>query len=83
MPIPWYNKAVYAELPPAEARYQLAHIDESRAKDINSSHFVCLAIAVVAVALRFLSRRISKTPLKADDWMIIAALVLSSLTFSA
>ena len=73
----WYNEAVYAELPPAEARYQLAHIHESRAKDINISHFVCLTIAVVAIALRFLSRRISRTALKMDDWMIVAALVCS------
>ena len=75
MSTPWYNEAIYEELPPAEARYQLAHIHESRAKDINVSHFVCLAIAVTAIALRFLSRRMSKTALKMDDWMICAALV--------
>lgn len=75
MSTPWYNEAIYEELPPAEARDQLAHVHESRAKDINVSHFVCLAIAVVAIALRFLSRRMSKTPIKMDDWMIVAALV--------
>lgn len=80
MTIPPYNEAIFHKLPPAEAQYQLAHIHESRAKEIVVSHFVCLAIALVAVALRFLSRRMSKTPIKSDDWMMVAALVWTGRT---
>jgi len=75
MGTPPINWAVYNSLPPAEAQYQLDHINESRLQDIVSSHIACLVIAVVAIALRFISRRISKTAIKADDWMIVAALV--------
>ena len=80
---PAYNEAISHHLPPAEAQYQLAHIHESRAKELVVSHFICLMIAVVAVTLRFVSRRMSKTPLKMDDWMIVAALVwLGNLTWT-
>lgn len=72
---PQYNRLVYASLPPAEAQYQLAHINESRVPAIVSSQIACLVIAVIAVVLRFVSRRMIKTALKADDWMIVAALV--------
>ena len=75
MATPSYNEAIFQKLPPADVQYQLAHVHESRAKEVVVSQLVCLAIAVVAVALRFLSRCISKTPLKSDDWMIVAAMV--------
>lgn len=71
------NWAVYHSLPPAEAKYQLEHVNQSRVKDIVSSHIACLIIAVIAVVLRFVSRRIAKTSLKADDWMIVAALIFA------
>ena len=73
--MPLINWAVYESLPPAEAQYQLDHINQSRVHDIVSSHIACLVIAVAAIILRFISRRMSKTAIKADDWMIVAALV--------
>jgi uncharacterized membrane protein len=75
--LPQVNWLVFNSLPPADARYQLEHINESRVKDIVSSHITCLIIAVVAVLLRFVSRRMMKTALKADDWMIVAALIFA------
>ncbi len=77
MGAPTINQAVYKSLPPAEAQYQLDHINESRVSDIVSSHIACLVIAIVAIVLRFASRRMSKTAIKADDWMIVAALVFA------
>ena len=79
MATPEVNWAVYKSLPPAEAQYQLYHINESRVQDIVSSHVACLVIAVFAIILRFISRRMSKTSIKADDWMIVAALVSGNM----
>ena len=61
---------------PAEIKYQLAHIHEDRSANIVISHAICLPIAVIAVALRYVSRRLIQAPIQADDWLIIAALVL-------
>ena len=79
MGAPTINWSVYNSLPPAEAQYQLDHVNESRAEAIFSSYIACLIIAIVAIVLRFISRRMSKTAIKADDWMIVAALVNSRL----
>lgn len=58
-----------------EIKYQLAHIHEDRSNDIVVSHAICIVIAVVAVVLRFSSRRLCKAPILADDFMSIVALV--------
>ena len=63
-----------------EIQYQLAHIHEDRSNDIVVSHAICIVIAVVAVVLRFASRRICKAPILADDYMTIVALVRFSLS---
>lgn len=62
-----------------EIQYQLAHIHEDRSNDIVVSHAICIVIAVVAVVLRFASRRLCKAPILADDFMTIVALVRFSL----
>jgi len=38
----------------------------------------CLSLAVVAVALRFASRRMAKAPLWLDDWMAVVGLVFAA-----
>ena len=38
---------------------------------------IVYGLAVVSVALRFLSRRISRCGLQADDWLILGAVTLS------
>lgn len=75
---PGVNPLVFESIPPAEAAYQLAHIDESRVSDIVVSHIICLVIATVAIVMRFVSRKLNKTAIQADDWMIVAALVSRS-----
>ena len=65
---------------PNEIQYQLAHIHDDRASQIIISHVTCLPLAAIAVTLRLLSRRLSKSGrIKVDDLVIIAALVGSLL----
>jgi hypothetical protein len=60
---------------PAEIHYQLTHIREDRSFNIVISHAICLPIAVIAVALRLISRRLIKASIQADDWSILFALL--------
>jgi len=59
---------------PSDIQYQLAHINDDRASDIVISHTVVLPLAVIAVVLRFISRRLCKARIESDDYMIIGAL---------
>ena len=59
---------------PAEIQYQHAHIHDDRSFNIVISHALCLPIAFVAVLLRFVSRRMVKASIQADDWLIVIAL---------
>ena len=73
---PRVNKAILAVLPQHEARYQLAHINESRVTDILCAQVICMGIATVAVALRFLSRWVQRTHFGPDDWTVLVSLIL-------
>ena len=75
VPDPRINPSVYYFLPPAEAQYQLEHINETRVSALVSSHIICLVIAYIAVFLRFLSRRINNARHKLDDWLMLLGLV--------
>jgi hypothetical protein len=46
--------------------------------DLYAAVFVTLTLAVVAVALRFLARRLVRAPVWLDDWLALLALVCSS-----
>ncbi|ORY12436.1 hypothetical protein BCR34DRAFT_600651 [Clohesyomyces aquaticus] len=59
--------------------YQLAHKDETRQPNLIAAVCVCAFLAYLAVFLRVLSRRIHKQPLQADDWWIVASLILVTL----
>lgn len=63
---------------PKEIQYQEEHIHDDRSGNIVTSHAICITIAVIAVLLRLISRRMIKASIQADDWMIIVALVRSS-----
>ena len=69
------NWAIYNRLPPEEAQYQLAHIHDSRRKLIATAYIVCIPIGVIAVIMRFVSRRIGRTAYGADDWFMLGAQV--------
>ena len=64
-------------IPNAELQYQLAHINQS-----SSSHMIAVNIALpilstIVVLLRLYSRRLKRTPWKADDFVVVSALVKS------
>ncbi|CAF9911920.1 hypothetical protein IMSHALPRED_010636 [Imshaugia aleurites] len=61
-----------------EIQYQIAHIHQDRSNDIVVSHSICIVIAVVAVVLRFYSRRLCKASILADDYMTVVALILAA-----
>lgn len=62
-------------LTPEQIQYQIDHKHENRATDIIIPHIACLVLAVIFVALRFISRRL-KAGYGIDDWFMLAALVL-------
>ena len=64
----------------AGIEYQKEHIQDSRVTMIMASVIAWFIIPYVAVALRFTSRRISRTVLKWDDWCILLSLVNPGLS---
>ena len=64
-----------ASLTPSEIQYQLNHASEDRSANVIAAVTTCLCLATIAVGFRILARRMMKTPLGADDWMIVTALV--------
>lgn len=56
-------------------QYQYDHINETRVPALDIATYICLPMAFIAVIFRVLSRRISKVPLKADDWWLFVGLV--------
>ena len=70
------NWAIYESLPPEEAQYQLAHIHESKRVSIVITYVICLPILVLAILMRFVSRRIGRTKYGFDDWVMLLGLVI-------
>ena len=64
-------------LTPEDIAYQKEHIQDDRSNDIIVSHTICIAIASVAVILRFISRRVGNLKVSWDDYMIVAAFVFA------
>ena len=62
---------------PADIEYQKAHIQDDRRSNIIVSHAMCLPVAIAAVVLRLVSRRIGRIKLQWDDFIIIIALVFA------
>ena len=60
-----------AQVPtPTLIEYFLTHLDDNKKTEIIAVYVPCLFFAYSAVILRFVSRRLIKTPLQADDWTI-------------
>ena len=62
-------------LSPTEIEYEVARNHDSRASDIIISSAICISLAITAVLLRLLARRLSRVKILADDYMMIFALV--------
>ena len=54
---------------------QSMHKDDNKVANIITCGVLMGLIAITAVALRFLSRRIARTKIGADDWCIVTGLV--------
>lgn len=68
-----------ASLTPSEIQYQLSHASEDRSANVIAAVTICLCLATIAVGFRILARRMMKTPLGADDWMILTALFFNAV----
>ena len=66
---------IYHQLPPEVARYQLAHVNDSKRKSMAAAYIISYLISFSAVIMRFVSRRIGRIPYHSDDWSIVVALV--------
>ena len=58
-----------------EIAYEEAHIGDNRKADLIVAQAICVPLALIAVILRILARRIVKAPILGDDIMIIAGMV--------
>lgn len=65
------------QISPAEIRYELQHIEDDRRASFIISLSICTSLAVVTTVLRFVSRRVSKASVQADDYWVLIALVRS------
>lgn len=71
------SHCVKMAISPAEAAYQLAHASQSKFGQLVGSTAALTALATVLVTARFISRTYTKVGLRADDWAILIALILS------
>ena len=58
-----------------QIQYMEDHTRDTKLPGIIASCSVCLTSACLVVGLRFVSRRIGKVKLEANDWLIVLALV--------
>lgn len=70
------NLAIYNSLPPEEAQYQLAHVNDSKRSAIVTAYIVSVTTSLLAVIMRFISRRIGRAEYGADDWIMLVGMVL-------
>lgn len=71
-------KLLMSSIPPAKLKYMEEHPNDDRAPGIIACGAVCLVTAVIVVAMRFISRRMTRASLGLDDLLTFIALVLSS-----
>ena len=69
-----------AETQANHVQYQKEHIGDNKTPTIVGVYVLGYVLAVTAVGVRFMSRKISKLPYWADDWIILTALVRLTLS---
>ncbi|KAL9117423.1 MAG: hypothetical protein Q9187_006042 [Circinaria calcarea] len=60
-------------------QYQIDHSYETQVPKLVAAFATCLFIPYAAVILRLVSRRLNKTCLGADDWLVIASLPFTTI----
>ena len=64
-----------APMPPEQLEYYEEHASDTVQPNLIATIVLGLAVACLAVILRFLARRMNKLPFRADDWLVLLALV--------
>lgn len=59
---------------PVEIQYQLAHVDDNRQPEMIAAYTICGTLAVASVGSRFLSRRLNKSSIEADDYAVLVGM---------
>ena len=77
------NWAIYNSLPPKEAEYQLAHVYDSQRASVAITYIICLPTMILAILMRFVSRRIGHIEYGADDWMMVLGLVVIQFIYTS
>ena len=62
-------------LTPEEIQYQEANAQETAVPRLIAVFIICYVISYVSIILRFISRRLSNTQLRADDWLMLISTV--------
>jgi hypothetical protein len=65
-------------LSPEQLFYQHEHIDDNVQPNIYAACFLCLPATFIAVALRFISRRMKVSGFGKDDLAVLLALLFTS-----
>ena len=66
-------------LPASAIQYQEQHIADNKKPNLIAASVICLSAAYVAVVLRFISRRVARNILEADDYTIVVGLFFTSV----
>ena len=67
-----------AAVTPEQYQYYMQHADDNKQPNLIATIILCLILPCIAVALRFFARWTIRAGYKADDWLILAALVSHS-----
>ena len=62
-------------LTPEQIEYQESHAAETAVPRLIAVFIICYVISYISVVLRFISRRLSRTELGTDDWLMLASAV--------
>lgn len=68
-------RAMSAPIPPDQLEYYERHASDNQQPNLIATIILCLALPCIAVFLRFIARWRTRASYKADDWLILLALV--------
>ena len=71
-----------AKLSPSDIQYQLEHLQDNKIPEILGYQIICFILAIIAVILRQVSRRLIRASTQSDDYIILIALVKKLLSDS-
>ncbi|KAL9037606.1 MAG: hypothetical protein Q9214_005629 [Letrouitia sp. 1 TL-2023] len=60
---------------PADLQYQLTHVNDNKQPEMIATFTICGTLAAVSVGSRFLSRRLNKSGIEADDYAVLVGMI--------